>query len=149
MVMLVAPLWVTLWAVSDSECDSTWPRTGLLRNCITEWEPSVTGAGHGGACSPRPLSGLPWKVATLLSQYTHCCVLSRYTLLRCWIVRLLWKQMLLPQATAFHVDRCNDCDKLVVRIILPVAVACCLLAAIDPKHSINKSQTFSPSSLVQ
>ena len=48
--MLVVSLCVTLWAapcVSDSGCEYTWPRTGLLRNCIAEWEPSVSGQGMG------------------------------------------------------------------------------------------------------
>ena len=42
---------VALWAapcVSDSGCEYTWPRTGLLRDCIAEWELSVSGHGMGG-----------------------------------------------------------------------------------------------------
>ena len=57
MVMVVISLCAILWAapfVSDSGCEYTSPRNGLLRNCIAEWEPSVVGQGMG--CSPWPPS---------------------------------------------------------------------------------------------
>ena len=106
VVMLVVSLCVTLWAapcVSDSGCKYTWPRTGLLKNCITEWEPSVTGQGMGCMLASATQRS-PEEVATLLFRHTQCCDAGRYG--------CFGGSNAAGQATAVHVERSHRCERL-------------------------------------